>query len=353
MKVVKRSLPILLVTGWLFTVVVSVGCEDIEGPIPGKTGILFVGAGTDEEYSPHGMPNYFYHLYPFFPVGFFAGGDIEGNTCYTLIHYANEAEAATCGVEIGTPIDVFCDVYEKLDEYLITSPSIQFAGDGVLYKAVEWEHGATRFETLQGGPSEYNTWDGWEQIYPESPLYWDPLEKLRRCIVWDDDASFRKEITRLYDLDNAVNYFLLINLIGASDNIGKNQYLSRYAGSSKFYAIPWDLDASWGRQWDMSPSSTEGIISNRLYDRLIATNTEGFKEKLVENWLSYRQDIFSVSSLRYRVQSNHTLLENTGAYERENTRWKGFGIDPKDEYAYVMEWMEARLAYLDDFFMHL
>ena len=36
--------------------------------------------------------------------GWFAGGPFEGNDCYTVIHYADEAEAAACNVAEGTPL---------------------------------------------------------------------------------------------------------------------------------------------------------------------------------------------------------------------------------------------------------
>ncbi len=92
-----------------------------------KIGILFMGSGMDESYRPDWFIGYQEHLYPIFPPGFMAGGPLEGDSCYSLIHYANEAEAAVCSqatgeaVDIGTPIDIFCNEYTKLDEYPVHS----------------------------------------------------------------------------------------------------------------------------------------------------------------------------------------------------------------------------------------
>ncbi|MDX1779664.1 MAG: hypothetical protein R3339_12350, partial [Thermodesulfobacteriota bacterium] len=58
-----------------------------------KIGILFVDVGTPEEHEIDWAVPFFGNLFDFFPPGFFAGGPLEGNDCYTLIHYANEAEA--------------------------------------------------------------------------------------------------------------------------------------------------------------------------------------------------------------------------------------------------------------------
>jgi hypothetical protein len=76
-----------------------------------KIGILFVDVGTPEEHEIDWAVPFFGNLFDFFPPGFFAGGPLEGNDCYTLIHYANEVEAAICGVDEGTPIDAFCEEY--------------------------------------------------------------------------------------------------------------------------------------------------------------------------------------------------------------------------------------------------
>jgi hypothetical protein len=48
------------------------------------------------------------------PPGFMAGGPLEGETCYTVIHYANEAESAICGLPEGTPIDTFWIVTKRI-----------------------------------------------------------------------------------------------------------------------------------------------------------------------------------------------------------------------------------------------
>jgi len=76
-----------------------------------KIGILFMDVGTPENHEIDWAVPFFGNLFDFFPPGFFAGGPLEGRTCYTLIHYANEAEAAICGVTEGTPIDAFCNEY--------------------------------------------------------------------------------------------------------------------------------------------------------------------------------------------------------------------------------------------------
>jgi hypothetical protein len=97
-----------------------------------KIGILFLEAGEDERYTFDWVIQYFNVFYDLLPPGFYAGGSLEGGRCYTLIHYADEAEAAICGVEEGTPIDAFCEEYtgsypvHSILDHLPTD----FGGDG-------------------------------------------------------------------------------------------------------------------------------------------------------------------------------------------------------------------------------
>jgi len=95
----------LMALAMVFT---QTGCVDTEKE---KIGILFVGGGIAEDYNLDWRVQFYDHLFPAWPYGFLAGGPKEGGTCYTSIHYANEAESFICGVDEGTPIDALCNEY--------------------------------------------------------------------------------------------------------------------------------------------------------------------------------------------------------------------------------------------------
>jgi len=92
-----------------------------------KIGVVFLGFGMEEEYKIDWIVGYQDHLYPIFHPGMLAGGHLEGDTCYTLIHYANEIEAEICSevtgntINVGTPIDTFCNEYTNTAEYPVHS----------------------------------------------------------------------------------------------------------------------------------------------------------------------------------------------------------------------------------------
>jgi len=80
-----------------------------------KIGVLVLGAGMNETYKPDWAVGYMEHFYQSFTPGLLTGGPLEGGSCYSLIHYANEVESAICSrvrgepVPEGTPIDIFCN----------------------------------------------------------------------------------------------------------------------------------------------------------------------------------------------------------------------------------------------------
>ena len=77
-----------------------------------KVGVLLIIEGFPDHFNFDGFVGFFNHIFPVLPKGFFAGGPIEGETPYTLIHYANHEEAEVCGVAEGTPIDAFGNEYK-------------------------------------------------------------------------------------------------------------------------------------------------------------------------------------------------------------------------------------------------
>ncbi len=90
----------------LLPLALSPGCIKNE-----KVGILLIDVGTPEGNDLRFYTDFFGGSKDVFFPGWFAGGPFEGTDCYTVIHYADEAEAAICDVPEGTPIDAFCNEY--------------------------------------------------------------------------------------------------------------------------------------------------------------------------------------------------------------------------------------------------
>lgn len=221
----------------------------------------------------------------------------------------------------------------------------------VLYKALEWEDGATRFETYPNIPSSNSYWDGWEQKYPDPQLEinWEPLDNLRRLVVNETDEVFAASISSQIELDLFVDYYLFLNLVAAADNTGKNTFLYRASGQERLNLIPWDLDSSWGLEWDGSHVGNTTILSNNLFDRLLETNAGEFRNKVKLRWNAVRGNVFSPAELESVFNQNFDLVNAPGVIAIENERW-GSTIDLAQEQDYLFEWLEGRLIFLDSYF---
>lgn len=246
-------------------------------------------------------------------------------------------------------LGLYC-LSEKLDEALINLNEGQVGSEGVMYKAIDWEGGATAFKTYNSEPGNSMIWEGWEQTCPDGYYCWEPLCELRKTVVLEGDDAFSGKIDTLINLECAADYYLFTNLILAHDNIIKNYYLARYPSESRFLFLPWDLEGSWGIMWHGGESSTNGILENNLFNRLMDLEVEEFDHMLEFRWNQYRESIFQLDSLIAPVRFYTDLLKRSGAIERENRRWEGADIRMDEEFQYLIQWTTMRLKYLDEVF---
>ncbi len=240
---------------------------------------------------------------------------------------------------------------EKIDESKLHYSDSQDMIGGVLYKANNWSDGATKFYSYNTSPPDDVNWDGWEQIYPSDIYAWDPLDQLRQLIVLGEDEEFKNEIPSLFDIDNAVDYYLFINLLLAADNSGKNTFLARYSDQSTFFYIPWDIESSWGFILGQNKKvEPKNLTSNNLFMRLQETNAGNFNEKMEARWFDLRTDIFSETALHQSIDEYYYSLKKNGVIDRENGRWGEYIIDLDEEHEFIKEWISQRLQYLDEHF---
>ena len=226
--------------------------------------------------------------------------------------------------------------------------------NAVLYKATEWEQGATRFEIHNGNPNINYYWDGWEQKYPDPgiAINWEPLDELRSLVVNGNDENFRLQIESLIDLNNVIDYYVFLNIVSAMDNTGKNTFLVKKNLQNKFYIVPWDIDGSWGLFWDGTYTDNTSILSNSLFNRLIETDINDFKGKVRKRWASLRERYFSNIELKKLFVKNFNTIKNSNIIDIENRKWD-LNIDINSEEEFLINWIDKRVLFLDDYFDNL
>lgn len=271
------------------------------------------------------------------------GWENEENLNYTEIH--------------SKPVEVFLN--NKLQGIYIFSERInreflEAGNEAVLYKAIDWSDGATRFERFNPEPSNNRFWNGWEQEIPDPDvaLNWQPLENLYELTVNSSDETFKNIISSQIDLENFIDYFLLLNLTSAGDNTGKNMFFYKENSSAPFQIIPWDLDGAWGIRYDGTRTGYESVLTNHLFDRLVETNAGNLKQKLKNRWFYLRENNFSEEQLIRLFAYYFSEIEESGIILHENRIWNE-NLNIENERMYIEKWIENRLIFLDNYFSQL
>lgn len=209
--------------------------------------------------------------------------------------------------------------------------------------------------TLYRQANMYNNnsiiWDGIEWKHPEDIINWENLYDYIHFVTTSSTQTFLSQYPYYIDVDNFLDYFIFLNLLGLIDNEGKNIYIAREDEHSPYFLVPWDLDGSFGFSWDGTFTvSTKNILSNGLFKRLMNDcYADGFGEKLKIRWENLRTTFIDTSYIYPIYDKYYHRLNSNNVYELEKNRW------PKYHFSeYWLQdsknWLSQRIATLDDFF---
>jgi predicted nucleic acid-binding Zn finger protein len=219
----------------------------------------------------------------------------------------------------------------------------------VIYKAID--HGAN-FQQLGHG--------AYEQHEPEPELceYWMPLDDLNQFVSNAPGTQFfdaKSGIGTRFDVDYAIDYHLFLLLTSNMDGNDKNFILARDAPTEaipqpRFFFVPWDYDATFGRNWDGSIVEPNQWLSNHLFDRLLENVT--YKKKYISRWRGLRKQQFSVQNISRMIDENSRTLGAAAA--RNERRWKGILAPNSGQLTFAEDlkqmkaWIALRTKWLDE-----
>ena len=204
-------------------------------------------------------------------------------------------------------------------------------------------------------------WDVFEVKYPElddlPETDYSTLWNAINFVVYSSDDEFTQHVADYFDIPVVIDYYIFLHTLNAFDNVGKNMYWAVYdkAENKKLTLAVWDLDATVGAKWlgDWAVPDYDMNINLNLIVRLKKLNVDGFNEKSLVRYRELRKDILSTDNLINRYQYYYHLLTITGAAEREEKLWSkdsdvnGEEINFDDEIAYISQWIDKHIQYLD------
>lgn len=218
---------------------------------------------------------------------------------------------------------------------------------GELYKADSWTN-ATKFQGVTDYNNNSDVWAGWEYKHPKEEINWKKLYDLIDFVANASHEDFYANYAERFHVDNLVSYYIFLNLIRATDNTGKNTYMTKYKKGEKYFYTPWDLDGSIGNIWDGSRENVyNDILTNGIYSRAQhECAEEGFWTQLKSKWASLRTGELTHQTLMGLFNGSHDLLLRNGVYTREEMAWSGFQYTA-EELVYMSNWLQNRLEFLD------
>lgn len=249
-------------------------------------------------------------------------------------------------------LGLYC-LNERVDPKLCVEYGMNFYDkEAAIYRAKNWSE-AVWFTAC---PDTNNTmgWnDGWLQEFPDDFTRWEPLYKFVDFVVNSPDTTFADHIDTFINLDNTIDYYIFLNLMQGFDNQAKNTLLVKANNRVPFIIVPWDMDGTFGRNWDASHLGYDYILTNNFYERLIGLNAQNYKERLAARWDELRSDRLISSAVISKFNSYHSLFSHCGVINRENNRWKESQLELDKEIGYITGWVQKRLNFLDEYFHEL
>lgn len=155
------------------------------------------------------------------------------------------------------------------------------------------------------------------QVYPKPKdvQRFEPLVDFVDFVAKSTDKAFVAGIAKRIDLDSVVDWWALVLVSHAEDNVRHNFNMAK-SGSGKFYMLSWDHDGSFGVNWfDFEPDT------NNLIRRLTHIPATGFNKKLKARWNKLRSTEFRQAKMVSRFSVYIDESNQAGAKARNTARW--------------------------------
>lgn len=172
-------------------------------------------------------------------------------------------------------------------------------------EAVIFKEPKVFYESYEG-LEKYMQGNAHQQIYPKYPATnKTPLiDHIRALILDSKDDMFTAEIRKTFDIENIIDWHLLLLLSNNSDGLRKNFYLYKQNKATPLRIAIWDCDHGWGRDGDNELNLDRPLDLNRsiLFRRLLTFNW--YKKRLKARW-----DALNKSGLLSEEQLTKSIAE--------------------------------------------
>lgn len=174
------------------------------------------------------------------------------------------------------------------------------------------------------------------------------------------DIVFEKDIGSWIDLDNVIDWHLLLLFSNNSDGIMKNFYLYKLNGATPFRMAIWDYDHSFGRDGDneLNMMSNELDCNRAILLKRLMNVSETYPRSLKKRWFELRaSNVISLENFKKHIAENDAIikkdiLENFNKWPID-AKWYYDANNYKQEVDLMVNFVDLRLQQLDTYFTNL
>ena len=300
-------------------------------------------------------------------------------------YYVDEKPKASSGTH-GEYVEVFINgeymgmfiLSDRIDrkQYQIDQHDGHTKG-GYIYKAKGWSAACRMKECPTVSNSDYY-WDAAEieQEYPAEEDGKPNFEYMANVIRFVSESSkeeFSERFEEVFDTNSVVDAFILLNMIVADDNIGRNTFwiIRNVETAPKVMHGVWDLDGSLGRNWDRHEETPEQAYSSYMkgwvighgnngggtrfyfHERIISENPANIHQKIYDRWQEVKNGALAPSNFNKIVEDYAELQKASGARDREVARWKTIDQNEQSKWGYEAVYygnIDSEITYMKNWY---
>ena len=125
-----------------------------------------------------------------------------------------------------------------------------------------------------------------------------PIREITRFVSGTDPGVFAAGESGAFDIDELLDFYLLLNFTGNEDGRVTNQFLGLRAEDGRWMLLPWDYDKTFlpGRVAALAAAGRPGTLSNSLFARLFH-DAPVLRARLAARWRELRAGPLSDAAL--------------------------------------------------------
>jgi len=139
------------------------------------------------------------------------------------------------------------------------------------------------------------------------------LEDFKKLLFDADDKTFATEISKIIDIENVIDWQILLLFSNGEDGLKKNFFLYKKNSQTPFRIAIWDCDHSFGRDGDNEMNMFRSIIDcnkNIMLKRLSEIQAIGYNDMLKKRWKDLRdKNIISKEHFCTLINGYNAIIE--------------------------------------------